>query len=412
MPMQPSSPSLGSAPQRTGATAQPAGGMLSIVILAVAAFVIVSTEFLIVGLLPAMAADLGVSVPLAGQLVTLFAFTVMLFGPPLTLLLSHLDRKRLFIAIMVVFAFANALAAMAPNLWVLGIARFIPALLLPVFWGTASETATRLVKPAMAGTAVARVYLGITAALLFGIPLGTLAAGTIGWRGAFWAFALLSLLTAVLLAACMPAQARPERMRIGQQMRILREPAFQWHVALSVVVFTAMFTAYTYLAETLEKRAGVAPAQVGWWLMAFGAVGLVGNALAGKMMDRSPLRATVFFTVLLGLGMAGAAAAAGGSFVWLVVGLAAWGIAYTALFPVNQVRVMKAAPQAQAFAGTMNVSAANAGIGLGAVVGGLAIRHLGLASLGCTAALIAALAVVMALAMGRKARRARASGAR
>jgi DHA1 family inner membrane transport protein len=380
--------------------------MLSIVILAIAAFVIVSTEFLIVGLLPAMAADLGVSVPLAGQLVTLFAFTVMLFGPPLTLLLSHLDRKRLFVAIMLVFAAANALAALAPNLWVLGVARFVPALLLPVFWGTASETATRLVEPSMAGTAVARVYLGITAALLFGIPVGTLAAGTIGWRGAFWAFALLSLLTAVLLAACMPAQARPERMRIGQQMRILRDPAFQWHVALSVVVFTAMFTAYTYLAETLEKRAGIEAAHVGWWLMAFGAVGLVGNALAGKLMNRSPLRATVVFTVLLGLGMAGAAALSG-RLQGLVVALAVWGIAYTALFPVNQVRVMKAAPQAQAFAGTMNVSAANAGIGLGAVAGGLAIRHLGLASLGYAAAGIAAVAVAMALAMGRASRSAR-----
>jgi DHA1 family inner membrane transport protein len=380
--------------------------MLSIVILAIAAFVIVSTEFLIVGLLPAMAADLGVSVPLAGQLVTLFAFTVMLFGPPLTLLLSHLDRKRLFVAIMLVFAAANALAALAPNLWVLGVARFVPALLLPVFWGTASETATRLVEPSMAGTAVARVYLGITAALLFGIPVGTLAAGTIGWRGAFWAFALLSLLTAVLLAACMPAQARPERMRIGQQMRILRDPAFQWHVALSVVVFTAMFTAYTYLAETLEKRAGIEAAHVGWWLMAFGAVGLVGNALAGKLMNRSPLRATVIFTVLLGLGMAGAAALSG-RLQGLVVALAVWGIAYTALFPVNQVRVMKAAPQAQAFAGTMNVSAANAGIGLGAVAGGLAIRHLGLASLGYAAAGIAAVAVAMALAMGRASRSAR-----
>ncbi|MFM9923780.1 MFS transporter [Variovorax sp. H27-G14] len=375
--------------------------MLSIVILAIAAFVIVSTEFLIVGLLPAMAVDLGVSVPLAGQLVTLFAFTVMLFGPPLTLLLSHLNRKALFVAIMGVFALANALAALAPNLWVLGVARFIPALLLPVFWGTASETATRLVAPAQAGTAVARVYLGITAALLFGIPIGTLAAGTIGWRGAFWGFALLSLLTAVLLAVCMPAQAKPQRMRIGQQIRILRDGAFQWHVALSVVVFTAMFTAYTYLAETLQKLAGVAPAHVGWWLMAFGAVGLLGNALAGKMMDRSPLRATVFFTALLGLGMAGAALVPG-TLHWLVVALAAWGIAYTALFPVNQVRVMQAAPQAQAFAGTMNVSAANAGIGLGAVVGGLAIRHLGLPSLGFAAAGIAAVAVAMALAMVRR----------
>lgn len=380
---------------------QPAGNsQLSIVILAIVAFVIVSTEFLIVGLLPGIAGDLNVSVALAGQLVTLFAFTVMVFGPPLTLLMSHLDRKRLFVAVMVVFALANALAAMAPNLWVLGVARFIPALLLPVFWGTASETATRLVKPEAAGRAVARVYLGISGALLFGIPLGTLAAGTVGWRGAFWGFAALSLLSAVMLALFMPALQKPERLRIGHQFAILRDGRFLMQVGLSVLVFSAMFTAYTYLAETLERLAGVPAAQVGWWLMAFGAVGLVGNTLAGRVTHRSPLDATVLFTALLGVGMA-ATAWLVHAMVPMVVALVVWGIAYTALFPVCQLRVMQAAPQAQAFAGTVNVSAANAGIGLGAMIGGLAINHLGLGSLGYVAASLAVLAVLMALAMRR-----------
>ena len=132
--------------------------------------------------MPALARGLGISIAIAGQLVTLFAFTVMLFGPLLTGLLSHVDRKRLFVAIMLVFAAANALAAMATNIWVLGLARFIPALLLPVFWGTASETAGQLAGPLRAGRAVSTVYLGISAALLFGIPLGTLAADAFGWR--------------------------------------------------------------------------------------------------------------------------------------------------------------------------------------------------------------------------------------
>ena len=109
--------------------------------MAIAAFVIVTTEFLIIGLLPALARDLNVSVTLAGQLVTLFAFTVMLFGPILTARLAHIDRRKLFTCILLVFAASNALAAMSANIWILAIARFIPALLLPVFWGTASETA-------------------------------------------------------------------------------------------------------------------------------------------------------------------------------------------------------------------------------------------------------------------------------
>jgi DHA1 family inner membrane transport protein len=116
------------------------GASLQIWIMAIAAFVIVTTEFLIVGQLPALSKDLGISIAAAGQLVTLFAFTVMLFGPFMTARLSHLGRKGLFVAILGVFFAANMLAAVSPNIWVLALARFIPALLLPVFWGTASET--------------------------------------------------------------------------------------------------------------------------------------------------------------------------------------------------------------------------------------------------------------------------------
>lgn len=373
---------------------------LSIAILAVAAFVIVTTEYLIVGLLPALARDLRISISAAGQLVTLFAFTVMLFGPVLTALLSHVERKRLFVVILLMFAASNALAALAPNVGVLAVARFVPALALPVFWGTASETAGQLAGPQRAGQAVSQVYLGISAALLFGIPLGTLAADAVGWRGTFWMLAGLSLAMALALSVFMPAVAQPQRLRLGEQTRILKDPNFIANVLLSVVVFTAMFTAYTYLADLLERIAGVASAHVGWWLMGFGAVGLIGNWLGGRFVDRSPLGATAGFSLLLGLGMAASVPLAG-STAWLAMALAAWGIAYTALFPICQVRVMKSASHAQALAGTLNVSAANAGTGLGAIIGGLVIPHWGLESIGLVAAGIALVAILMPAWMSR-----------
>lgn len=375
-------------------------GGLSIAILAVAAFVIVTTEYLIVGLLPALARDLDISISAAGQLVTLFAFTVMLFGPVLTALLSHLERKRLFIVILLIFAASNALAAIASNVWVLALARFIPALVLPVFWGTASETAGQIVGPQQAGRAVSQVYLGISAALLFGIPLGTLASDAIGWRGTFWGLAGLSLVMALALTVFMPTVARPERLRLAEQTRILKDPYFVGNVALSVAVFTAMFTAYTYLADTLERIAAVAPAHVGWWLMGFGAIGLLGNWLGGRFVDRSPLGATAAFSLLLGVGMAASVPLAG-SLVLLGLALAVWGIAYTALFPICQVRVMKSATHAQALAGTLNVSAANAGTGLGAIIGGLVIPQWGLESIGYVATGIAVVAILMAAWLAR-----------
>lgn len=375
-------------------------GALSVTLLAISAFVIVTTEFLIVGLLPALARDLGVSIPTAGMLVTLFAFAVMLFGPILTGLVSHFDRKRLFIVLLAVFAGSNALAAAAPNILVLAVARFLPALALPIFWGTASETAAEIAGPDKASKAVANVYMGIAGAMVFGIPLGTLGGAALGWRGAFWGLAVLSALMAALLAWAMPALARPKRLALGHQLKILGSPLFLANIGLSVLVFTAMFTAYTYLADILETVASIPTQHVGWWLMGFGAVGLIGNDLGGRMVANNPLRATSRAAAVLAVGMAVtvplAPHAAG-----LIVALAVWGLANTALYPICQIRVMRTASHAQALAGTLNVSMANAGIGLGAIIGGAVIKSLGIANLGFVAAGIAVLASVVAMLISR-----------
>jgi MFS transporter, DHA1 family, inner membrane transport protein len=371
-----------------------AGSTRSITILAISAFLIVTTEFLIIGLLPALARDLGISIAAAGQLVTLFAFTVMLSGPPLTAALTHLNRKKLFIAILLVFTFANSLAALSSNIWVLALARFIPALMLPVFWGTASETAAQLAGPAKSGQAIARVYLGITAALLLGIPLGTLAANGIGWRGAFWLLAGLSLLMAFAIAIYMPKVARTARVDFLKQARIFKEPLFLANVVLSIIIFSAMFAAYTYLADILERVAGVAPTHVGWWMMGFGAIGLIGNWVGGKAVDHSPLKATALFVLLLAAGMAAVTPLASSGLL-VCIALALWGIANTALYPICQVRVMNSVSHSQALAGTTNVSAANAGIGIGAIVGGLTIQTAGIASVGYVTAAVAGLALVL-----------------
>lgn len=369
-------------------------------LLAVAAFVIVTTEFLIIGVLPALARDLDIGIAAAGQLVTLFAFTVMLAGPPLTAMLSHVDRRRLFVAILLLFAAANALAAVAGHPGLLAVARLLPALALPVFWGTASETAAVLAPAGQGGRAVARVYLGITAAMLFGVPLGTLAAEAIGWRGSFWVLAVMSLLMAVALRLWMPATAAQPRRALGAQLRLLWQPWLLGNVLLSVLVFSAMFIAYTYLADVLQRQLQVPVAQVGWWLMGFGAVGLLGNVLAARWVDRASLGATLAFCALLALGLlASRTLSAPGPAA--IIALAVWGTAHTALFPLCQVRVMRAAPQAQALAGTLNVSAANAGIGLGALIGGATLDHWGLPAVGTVAAGTAMLAIVAGLVLRR-----------
>jgi len=237
---------------------------------------------------------------------------------------------------------------------------------------------------------------------VFGIPLGTLAADAFGWRNTFWILSALSLLMAVLMQVCMPALPKPPASHGEGQSAMLRDPRFLVHVGLSVLVFTAMFTAYTYLADFLGRVAGIPSAHVGWWLMGFGLVGMLGNWIGGRVVDASPLGATIGFLALLAIAMV-AALLLPARHGWLALAVAAWGLAYTALFPICQVRVMKAGSKAQALAASMNISAANAGTGLGAIFGGLGIEHVGLASLGYLAAGIAVLGIVLAWWMRRPA---------
>ncbi|CAK9888559.1 MULTISPECIES: MFS transporter [Pseudomonas] len=373
--------------------------LLPILLLAAAGFTVLTTEFVIVGLLPGIARDLAVSVSQAGLLVTLFAFTVACFGPFLTAWAARFERKRLFVGILLVFAASNALAAMADNIYVMGVARLIPALGLPVFWALASETAVDIVGPAYAGRAISKISFGVVCATVFGIPVGTLIGDALGWRAAFAVLALLALAKALLLFLYLPRTPRHNQATsLLGQFGILRSRLLQGHVLLSVLVFSGMFTAYTYLADMLERLAGFDGALVGWCLMGFGAVGLIGNSLGGRAVDRHPLKASAAFCALMMVGMI-AVVPAIHTVYGLGLALAIWGMTQAALFLVSHVRLIKAAPQAPAFAASLNIAGANLGIGLGAVIGGRVIDTLGLANLGYAAAILIGLSVLLALAL-------------
>lgn len=371
--------------------------LFPILLLSAAGFTVLTTEFVIVGLLPAIARDLDVSVSQAGLLVTLFAFTVAAFGPFLTAYFARFERKRLFITILIMFGLANALAALSPNIWVMSVARLIPALGLPVFWALASETAVDIVGPDYAGRAIAKIGFGIVCATVFGIPVGTLISDMWGWRTAFGILSGVAFAKALLLFIYLPAtRVKKEQVTLRSQFKILRSPLMQGHVLLSILVFSGMFTAYTYLADILERLAGFDGTLVGWCLMGFGAVGLIGNSLGGRMVDRHPLIASMVFCGFLIAGMV-ALVPAIHSTVGLAAAMAVWGVTQAALFLVSHVRLMKVAPHAPAFAASLNIAGANLGIGLGAMVGGHVIDTLGLGSLGFAASGFILLSILLAL---------------
>jgi len=371
--------------------------LLPILLLSAAGFTVLTTEFIIVGLLPSIARDLEVSVPQAGLLVTLFAFTVAALGPFLTAYFARFKRKPLFITILLMFAFANTLAALAPNIWVMGFARLLPALGLPVFWALASETAVDIVGPEYAGRAIAKIGFGIVCATVFGIPVGTLISDAWGWRSAFAILAVVALAKALLLWVYLPAtHVARASVTLRSQLSLLRSPLMIGHIVLSVLVFSGMFTAYTYLADILERLAGFDGTLVGWCLMGFGAVGLIGNSLGGRMVDRHPLIASIVFSAFM-IGAMVALIPSIHSSLALAAAMAIWGITQSALFLVSHVRLMKAAPHAPAFAASLNIAGGNLGIGLGAMVGGQVIDTYGLGSLGFAAAGFILLSILLAL---------------
>ena len=372
--------------------------------LAAAGFAIITTEFVVVGVLPMMARDLGLSISEAGLFITLFAFTVAASGPVLTPFAARLPRKPLFVAIMAVFALSNVVAAVAPDPWVMAVARIIPATALPVFWALASETAAQVAGPDRSGRAVSMVFNGITVGTVLGIPIGVLLAEALGWRVMFVAIALLSAAVGVLVAAVLPRLEGARATPLVDQVSILKRPRFVAHIVLSGVIFTALFTGYTYLADILQSLGGFSGDATGWILMAFGAFGIAGNVLAGRIVDRSPLGSSVGAAVVFALAMV-VTVPVMGTPVMLGLALAVWGTAQSATFLVNQVRVMAAGRDAPAFAASLNVAVCNVGIGLGAMVGGHVIEADGLAQVLTVGPAIVLIAVFIGLGLAGRAPR-------
>lgn len=373
--------------------------MLSIYLLAAAGFTVLTTEFMIVGLLPDIARDLRITASQAGLLITMFAFTVAVTGPFLTAYFIKFERKKVFVGCMLVLGVANTLAALAPNMGVMVIARLLPALTLPVFWSLANVTAVDLSSPERAGHAISLVTMGIVCATVFGIPLGTLVGDAFGWRSAFATLAALPFAKAAMLQRFFPVtHGKNVELGLGSQIRTLRDPHIVGHVVLTILLFTAMFTAYTYLADILGTVADFSGTLVGWTLMAFGAMGLAGNWLGGRSVDWHPLGSSLIFSVLMAGGMLALMPAI--HMHWRLAGaLGIWGVTQAAMFVVCTVRLIKAAPQAPGFAASLNISASNIGIGLGAILGGIIIDGPGIEQIGNGGAAVIGIALVLTLVL-------------
>ncbi|OIN07665.1 MFS transporter [Oceanisphaera psychrotolerans] len=368
--------------------------------LTLSAFAIGTTEFVIVGLVPTIAQDLGVSLPSAGLLVSLYALGVAIGAPVLTALTGRWQRKNVLITIMALFVIGNLLAWMAPGYNSLIAARILTGLAHGVFFSIGSTIATSLVSKDKEASAIAIMFTGLTVALVTGVPLGTWIGQSFGWRATFMVVAALGLIALIGSALLVPKnlkQAPPAR--ISQQLKVLTQPRLLLVYAMTAVGYGGTFTAFTFLAPILEEVSGFESGAIGLIMLVYGVSVAVGNIWGGRMADRlGPIKALyIIFTALALILLAFTFTAVHP--VAAVLTILVWGAFAFGNVPGLQVYVVQLAekytPEAVDVASGLNIAAFNVGIALGSVLGGVIIQSMSLMDTAWIGALIVLLALVL-----------------
>ncbi|MBI6856069.1 MFS transporter [Pseudomonas lijiangensis] len=368
-----------------------------LLILALSAFAIGTTEFVIMGLLPNVAADLGVSIPGAGWLVTGYALGVAIGAPFMALATARLPRKAALVTLMGIFIIGNLLCALASDYDVLMFARVVTALCHGAFFGIGSVVAAGLVPANRRASAVALMFTGLTLANVLGVPLGTALGQYAGWRSTFWAVTVIGIIAFIGLVRFLPGNREEEKLDMRAELAALKGAGIWLSLSMTAMFSASVFTLFTYVAPLLGEVTGVSPNGVTWTLLLIGLGLTAGNVLGGKMADRS------IPTTLIGvfIAMAVISTILSWSSAVLIpaeITLFLWAVAAFAAVPALQINVVTFGKAAPNLVSTLNIGAFNVGNALGAWVGGSVIAHgLGLTSVPLAAAALAVIALLVTL---------------
>ncbi|TDU03692.1 DHA1 family inner membrane transport protein [Streptomyces sp. 846.5] len=353
---------------------------LALLALAIGAFGIGTTEFVVMGLLPQIGDSFGVTVPTAGLLVTGYALGVVAGAPPMTVLGTRIPRKRMLMLLMGLFVVGNTVSALAPSFGMMLAGRIIASLAHGAFFGIGSVVAADLVAPQKKAGAIALMFTGLTVANVVGVPLGTLVGQHLGWRATFLFIAGLGVVGLFGVARLIPEQSRSGDVRLRDELAVLRNPQVLLAMAMTVLGFGGVFAAITYLAPMMTGVAGFADGSVTWLLALFGLGMVVGNLVGGRYADRSLMR-MLYVTLgalaaVLALFTVTAHDKVGAAVTVFLIGALGF-----ATVPPLQKRVLDQAAGAPTLASALNIGAFNLGNALAAWAGGLVIS----AGLGYTA---------------------------
>ncbi len=385
---------------------------LALLALAISAYAIGTTEFVVVGLLTTVASDLDVSLPLAGMVVSVYALGVTFGAPVLTALTGRLRRKPLLLGLMGIFVAGNLLAGVSPNYETLLMARVLSAFAHGVFFSVGSTIAADLVPEDKRASAIAMMFSGLTIAIVTGVPLGTWIGQTYGWRATFLAVSALGVVGGLGVAALVPARlSQPPAAGFGAQVGVLANPRLLLAFAITALGYGGTFVAFTFLAPILETITGFSNSTVSLVLVLYGAAIAVGNVVGGRLANRRPVRALAWLFALQAVVLIVFTFTADAKIPALIT-LAGMGALAFANVPGLQLYVVQLAqrhaPGAVDVASALNIAAFNLGIAAGAFFGGQVVSSpLGLGATPWVGGLFVLGGLALTLASGALDRRER-----
>ncbi|WP_434988946.1 MFS transporter [Xanthomonas melonis] len=344
---------------------------LILLALAMGGFAIGISEFSTMGLMGQIAQGLQISEPQVGHVISAYALGVVVGAPLLAILGARWPRRTLLLLLMVFYALGNLASALAPSYHAMLVCRFIAGLPHGAYFGVASLVAASISPPDRRATAVGRVLLGLSVALLVGNPLATWLGQIVSWRWAFASVCVIALGTVAAVAVLLPPAPDEPRQQPLRELRAFNRPQVWLALAIGAVGFSGMFCVFSYLAPTLTLVTGLAPAHIPLAMAAFGVGGVLGSILGGWLFDRLQFRAVpvlLVWSILVMLSFPLAARSGG----WVFLSIVAVGT-MGALAPALQTRLMDVAADAQTLAAASNHAAFNTANALGPWLGGMAI---------------------------------------
>jgi predicted MFS family arabinose efflux permease len=373
--------------------------------LALGTFAIGTEGFMIAPLLPDLARDLSVSVVTAGQLVTVFALTYAVSSPILTALTGAIDRRKLLIASMLIFAAANFVAYSAHSYLALLSARILLAISAGLYVPNANALAGQLVEPSRRGSALSIVTGGTSVAVALGVPLGALVGDRFGWRLTFAGVGTMALIAAVGLLIGLARNIASSLTSLRERIDVVRRPAVLLALLVTTLWATGAYTVYTYLASFLARAAGIDGSHLGAVLLMWGIAAVFGLRMGGRLTDRFGYLPVILISLsclalaFLSLSMSASFLPQTMALAPILLAIVVWGVSAWSFFPAQQTRLIdighvKVAPIVL----SLNASFQFLGFSLGAALGSVTIVHASPAALGWVGAICETAAVLLVIA--------------